>query len=76
VRVALSLKRLCPNPWETLVETTFLEMSAGNHHRDQALWRFCRLDEGVEGLVHISSMNLGTDHKTLTTPSGRVRWCG
>ncbi|NMC52202.1 MAG: 30S ribosomal protein S1 [Chloroflexi bacterium] len=66
VRVALSLKRLCPNPWETLVEN----YHSGDEVRATitAIKRygvFARLDEGVEGLVHISSMNLGTDIKDL-----------
>jgi small subunit ribosomal protein S1 len=58
-RVALSLKRLQSNPWETLVNrynpgdivpatvTTIMRYGA-----------FARLDEGVEGLIHISSINL------------------
>jgi small subunit ribosomal protein S1 len=58
-RVALSLKRLQANPWETLVKrykpgdvvpatvTTIMRFGV-----------FARLDEGVEGLIHISSVNL------------------
>jgi small subunit ribosomal protein S1 len=58
-RVALSLKRLQSNPWETLVKrykpgdvvpatvTTIMRFGV-----------FARLDEGVEGLIHISSVNL------------------
>lgn len=57
-RVALSLKRLKENPWVTLanslksgdivsaVITSIVKYGA-----------FARLDEGVEGLIHISSMN-------------------
>lgn len=57
-RVALSLKRLTINPWETLSEkykpgdlveatvTTIREFGV-----------FARLEEGVEGLIHISSIN-------------------
>jgi len=56
-RVALSLKRLCPNPWDALVEhhkpgdivpatiTTIMRFGA-----------FARLKEGVEGLIHVSSI--------------------
>jgi small subunit ribosomal protein S1 len=56
-RIALSLKRLQMNPWETLVEahkpgdvvqatvTSIMKFGA-----------FARLDEGVEGLIHISSI--------------------
>ena len=58
-RVALSLKRLQSNPWEMLVKrykpgdivpatvTTIMRFGA-----------FARLDEGVEGLIHISSITL------------------
>ena len=57
--MALSLKRLHSNPWEMLVKkynpgdivpatiTTIVRYGA-----------FARLDEGVEGLVHISSITL------------------
>jgi len=58
-RIALSLKRLSPNPWETLVHrynpgdivpaviTSLTRFGA-----------FARLEEGVEGLIHVSSMKL------------------
>jgi small subunit ribosomal protein S1 len=56
-RVALSLKRLCPNPWDALVD---------NHKPGDivpatitAIMRFgafARLKEGVEGLIHVSSI--------------------
>ena len=57
-RIALSLKRLQENPWEVLVNnlspgdvvpatiTSIVKYGA-----------FARLEEGVEGLIHISSMN-------------------
>jgi small subunit ribosomal protein S1 len=56
-RVALSLKRLCPNPWETAearysinqvvpaVITTLVPFGA-----------FARLEEGLEGLIHTSEI--------------------
>jgi small subunit ribosomal protein S1 len=59
-RVALSLKRLTPNPWETIpmrykpgdvVRVTITGIAR--------FGAFARLEEGVEGLIHISSMNLG-----------------
>lgn len=59
-RVALSLKRLFPNPWETI------------HHRyspgdvvcavitgTARFGAFARLEEGVEGLIHVSSLYQG-----------------
>ncbi len=62
-RVALSLKRLIPNPWEhagatfavgnivPAVITTVLSYGA-----------FARLDAGVEGLIHASEMALENNH--------------
>lgn len=58
-RVALSLKRMYPNPWETLSDcykpgdvvpatvTSIMRFGA-----------FARLNEGVEGLIHVSSISL------------------
>jgi len=67
VRVALSLKRLCPNPWDRLTE----EYAPGDEVRATitAIKRygvFARLNEGVEGLIHVSSMNLGSESKDLS----------
>jgi small subunit ribosomal protein S1 len=65
-RVALSVKRLHNNPWETLVKrynpgdivpatiTAIMRFGA-----------FARLEEGVEGLIHISTINLPSDQKDL-----------
>lgn len=57
-RIALSMKRLQENPWETLAE----KLSPGaivnaviTHIVKYGA--FARLPEGVEGLIHISSMN-------------------
>jgi small subunit ribosomal protein S1 len=61
-RVALSLKRLHPNPWETAdirdhsgqeveaVITSVMPFGA-----------FARLEEGLDGLIHVSEMSLGDD---------------
>ncbi len=59
-RIALSLKRLQSNPWDLLSATK----KTGDRvkARITSLTRygaFARLDEGVEGLIHISSLNLG-----------------
>lgn len=57
-RIALSLKRLEDNPWETLVE----KCSPGDVV-DAVIasivkyGAFARLPEGVDGLIHVSSMN-------------------
>jgi small subunit ribosomal protein S1 len=57
-RVALSLKRLSPNPWDT---------AESRYHPGQILeavitsivqfGAFARLEEGLDGLIHISEMN-------------------
>jgi small subunit ribosomal protein S1 len=61
-RVALSLKRLHPNPWETAeiryhsgqeveaVITSVMPFGA-----------FARLEEGLDGLIHVSEMNIEAD---------------
>ena len=65
-RVALSLKRLVPNPWETLPQ---------NHKPGDVVPAvitsiarfgiFARLDEGVEGLIHVSSMDLQPPYNVI-----------
>lgn len=61
-RVALSLKRLHPNPWET---------AESRYHSGQEVeavitsvmpfGAFARLEEGLDGLIHVSEMSLGDD---------------
>jgi small subunit ribosomal protein S1 len=65
-RVALSLKRLQQNPWEVILQryqpgdvvpariTTIMRFGA-----------FARLDEGVEGLIHVSSIRLPPNQKHI-----------
>jgi len=65
-RVALSLKRLQPNPWEVLVTN----YQAGDvvPAKITAIMRFgafARLSEGVEGLIHISTIHLPPGRKDL-----------
>jgi len=57
-RIALSLKRLEENPWDILSH----ELSPGDHVEAiissiVKYGAFAKLEEGVEGLIHISSMN-------------------
>ena len=57
-RIALSLKRMDDNPWEILAN----ELAPGDHvpARITSIVKygaFARLEAGVEGLIHISSMN-------------------
>ena len=56
-KVALSLKKLCDNPWETITE---------RYHAGQVVeavvknivsyGAFVRLEEGVDGLIHVSEL--------------------
>jgi small subunit ribosomal protein S1 len=59
-RVALSLKRLTENPWETISDRyrpgDIVKAMVTGIARFGA---FARLEEGVEGLIHISSIILG-----------------
>jgi small subunit ribosomal protein S1 len=56
-RIALSIKRLTPNPWEELLTAH----SPGDVVQAEVtsimkFGVFARLDEGIEGLIHISSL--------------------
>jgi small subunit ribosomal protein S1 len=76
-RVALSLKRLTPNPWDSIPEhyktgdvvTAVITGIA-------RFGAFARLEEGVEGLIHVSSMKLkpgATDISYLLTSGQTVQ---
>jgi small subunit ribosomal protein S1 len=67
-RIALSIKRLTDNPWETLGE----KYQAGDVVDVQVtsimkFGMFARLDEGVEGLIHVSSLPEEFQVKDLKT---------
>lgn len=67
-RIALSLKRLYSNPWETLASV----YQPGDIVTAivTAITRFgvfARLNEGIEGLIHISSIPLPTSQKSIDT---------
>lgn len=65
-RVALSLKRLLPNPWETLAKRYKPgDVIAATITDILRFGAFARLEEGVEGLIHISSISLLPDQKDL-----------
>jgi len=65
-RVALSLKRLCPNPWDMLSQTyqpgDVVEATITSIRRFGA---FARMDEGVEGLIHVSTIQLPDGYRDL-----------
>jgi small subunit ribosomal protein S1 len=56
-KVALSLKQMCPNPWETITERyqtgQVVEAVVKNIVSYGA---FVRLEEGVDGLIHVSEL--------------------
>jgi small subunit ribosomal protein S1 len=58
-RIALSLKRLCPNPWKTVEEHY-----RPGQHVDAVITSvvpfgaFARLEEGLDGLIHLTEMGL------------------
>ncbi|MBN1145895.1 MAG: 30S ribosomal protein S1 [Anaerolineales bacterium] len=58
-RVALSLKRLRPNPWETAGERFFEgQVTEAVITSIVPFGAFARLEEGLDGLIHVSEMNL------------------
>jgi small subunit ribosomal protein S1 len=65
-RIALSLKQLEKNPWERLAKS----LSPGDVI-DAVIscivkyGAFARLNEGVEGLIHISTMNFPGDRSRI-----------
>lgn len=65
-KIALSLKRLQENPWELLNATRspgdLLEATISCIVKYGA---FAKIDDGVEGLIHISSMDLPEDCKQI-----------
>lgn len=60
-RIALSLKRLRPNPW-TQVESRYTvgEIIEGTVTNVVSFGAFVRVEEGIEGLVHVSELAEGT----------------
>ncbi len=59
-RIGLSLKRLQPNPWETVEERYQVgQLVRGVVTNVLSFGAFVRLEEGLEGLVHISELAEG-----------------
>jgi small subunit ribosomal protein S1 len=66
-RVALSLKRLYPNPWESLdIRLKPGDVVSAEITDVLKFGAFARLEEGVEGLIHITSFKLGQDVRELS----------
>ena len=75
-RVALSLKRLLPNPWENAL----IEFPEGSvvHARVTTVLSygaFAKIDPGVEGLIHATEMPLddGKTPRDILTPEQVVQ---
>ncbi len=67
-RIALSIKRLLPNPWEMIQSRH--KVGDVIDARVSSIARygiFLRLDEGIEGLIHVSSLKNIKDRKGLTS---------
>lgn len=65
-RVGLSLKRLCPNPWEVICEKYQSgEVVEATITKVMRFGAFAQLKEGVEGLIHISTIQLPEHIDTL-----------
>ncbi len=57
-RVALSLKRLHPNPWETAESRYFPgQVTEAVITSIVPFGAFARLEEGLDGLIHVSEIN-------------------
>ena len=56
-RIALSIKRLAPNPWDKLINDYHAgDTLTANITTITRFGMFARLPEGIEGLIHISSI--------------------
>jgi small subunit ribosomal protein S1 len=65
-RVALSLKRLQQNPWEVLIKNYQAgDVVPATITSITRYGAFARLHEGVEGLIHISTIHLPAGRKDL-----------
>jgi small subunit ribosomal protein S1 len=69
-RIGLSLKRLRPDPW-SLVEITYQpgDLVEGVITKVAKFGAFARLDEGIEGLIHLSELS----DEPATNPRDVVR---
>jgi small subunit ribosomal protein S1 len=67
-RVALSYKRLQPNPWEVLATTYKMnDVVPATVTSIMKFGVFARLKEGIEGLIHISSIDPAIDQAALSS---------
>jgi small subunit ribosomal protein S1 len=74
-RIALSLKRLNPNPWEFIGEKYHPgDVVQADVTTLTRFGVFARLTEGVEGLIHISTLKLapGTELREFFKPGQSI----
>lgn len=72
-RIALSLKRLKPNPWETINQRYAInDMVPAVITSVVSFGIFAQLEEGLEGLVHVSEMDEGIVVKDSFTEGQRI----
>jgi small subunit ribosomal protein S1 len=61
-RIALSLKRLSPNPWETAEQRYYPgQVTEAVVTSIVPFGAFARLEEGLDGLIHVSEMGSGAE---------------
>lgn len=61
-RIALSIKRTQPEPWATVGDTFAVDqVVTGTVTQIAQFGAFVRLDEGIEGLIHVSELHKATD---------------
>ncbi|MFQ5340514.1 MAG: S1 RNA-binding domain-containing protein [Anaerolineae bacterium] len=73
-RIGLSMKQLKPNPWDTIEERyavdQYIDVEVTNLAKFGA---FARLEEGLEGLIHISELaDHGIQHPSEVVAPGQV----
>lgn len=74
-RVALSLKRLQPNPWETVRDRYLVnDIVPATVTTIVSFGAFARLEEGLEGLIHVSEIPLknGQTLREIFTPGEKL----
>jgi small subunit ribosomal protein S1 len=65
-RIALSVKRLTPNPWDTIKSNYQSgDVLSAEVTTITRFGMFAKLQEGIEGLIHISSIHALQDSKEL-----------
>lgn len=73
-RIGLSLKRLQPNPWETIEETYHVgQLVEGKVSRIAQFGAFVSMEPGIEALLHVSQMgDPAPEHPSLVAHEGQT----